>query len=63
MTCGPNNKSAHMVIKAYEGVMMNEWNGIMDGWGSFLNDRTIFISFHLSSKSVACAHNDEDYAQ
>ena len=30
--------------------MMNEWNGMIDGWGSDLKDLTIFISFHLRWK-------------
>lgn len=32
--------------------MMNEWKGMIEGCGSFLNDRTIFISFHLCRWSM-----------
>ena len=42
-----------MVINAYDGVMINEWNGIMDGCGSDLKDLTIFISFHLLVQILA----------
>ena len=33
--------------------MMKEWKGIMAGCGSFLNDLTIFISFHLVERRVS----------
>ena len=41
------DRRTYIVISAYEGVIINEWNGMMEGWGSALKDRTIFISFHL----------------
>lgn len=57
------------MINAYEGVMMKEWNGIMDGCESVLNDLTIFISFHLCksqqharTRKVKEAHNDRTRA-
>jgi len=37
----------HIVMSAYDGVKTKEWKGMIDGCGSFLKFRTIFISFQL----------------
>lgn len=41
-----------MVMRARVGVMMNEWNGMIDGCSSDFKDLMIFISFHLSSEWI-----------
>ncbi len=43
----------HIVMSAYEGVMMKEWKGTIEVWGSSLNVLITFISFHLGRVSLA----------
>ena len=49
---GNISKETHMVMRARVGVMMNEWNGMIDGCSSDFKDLMIFISFHLSSEWI-----------
>lgn len=48
-----------MVMHAYCGVMMKEWNRIKLGWGSALSERTTFISFHLECAMSNCGGGGE----